>query len=543
MISFKKSTEWGLFFSAWGAVTLLFQIPLATMILEDPQSLSLGSWDWPTFCLFCVLTFVGIPLLVGLFFWAFAAISERLSSLFFSVVVSFLFSMQLNFHILQFYFLKAEWRKFALLGIFLLLAVSLYRFRKGIDRILKSCAVLSLAVFLTFAFQAAPSGQGGSYQPTFLPTSSEGTAPVFFFTFEKLCNSYLTDGQGKILDRFPNLTRFVSGADYYPRTYANCTATVYSLKTLYSGRLLSSERNWTRYPNLRDIVGAKRRVFLVLDILTDYCNPRRNICLRAVGKTHRGLDIIVGWYKTYLLPIIPDPLEVRLTLLGWHFNPWFDLWARESASLKPGEQLQHVSGRKQFEALKEVLKKEGTAPNLYIMHNWISDGPDVKYSGFKQFSAEKYSKELEGARKNLAIFDRELGSFLEFLKQEGIYDRALIVVTSDTGYDAGARNVKGEEAIPAPPDLVSVFFALKRPGQKEGRVFRPVLRQIDVLPTLLKHLGIDPKPYRFEGTPVTDPQATFTLTEHPLDFLLTSEGVGVLHYRLEDPDGSFRKVR
>lgn len=543
MKSLKRSTDNSLFFAAWGAVTLLFQIPLVTMILEDPESLSLGSWDWPTFSLFCFLTFVAVPLTVALFFRAVAAISSRLSSLLFAVTASFFFSMQFSFHILQFYFQEAEWRRSALIGIFLVLAAALVLLRKALTPILKGCAAVSLAVFALFAFQAFPYGTGDSYRLESLPVRSEGKAPVFFFTFEKICDSYVTEGQGKILDRLPNLARLVSEADYYPQTYANCTATVYSLKTLYCGRLQGSNRNWKQNPNLRDIVGAKSRVFMVLDILTDYCNPRRHVLLRAIGKSRRGLDIIAGWYKTYALPVIPDPLEVRLALLGWHFDPRYDMWMQENAHLKPGEQMQYVSGTRQFETLKEVVKKEGVAPNLYIMHNWITDGPEVKSSGFTNHSPEQYAKELEGARQNLTVFDRELGSFLEFLKKEGIYDRALIVVTADTGYDHEARNIKGEAEIPAPKDLVRVFFVLKRPGQKEGRVFQSVLRQIDVLPTLLTDLGIDPKPYRFEGTPVTDPQQAWTLAQRPLDFLFTSEGAAVLHYRLTQPGGPFRKVR
>ena len=136
-----------------------------------------------------------------------------------------------------------------------------------------------------------------------------------------------------------------------------------------------------------------------------------------------------------------------------------------------------------------------------------------------------------------------MGSFIDFLKERGIYDRSLILVTTDTGSDSGVNNVKGEAEFPAFSETAHIFLALKRPGQKSGRIFHSVFRHVDIFPTILSDLGMDPTPFHFEGVPVTDPDQTATLEQRPLHILITPQTEGLMHYRLENPNGPFRRIR
>lgn len=533
-----------IFWAVWGATTLFLQLPLINMMLDDPESLLLGTWDWRGFAFFSLLTFVLIPALAGAVLAGVARASRRAAWVLLALGCGYLLSMQINFHILQFHFMEAWWRKYALAALFTGISGAVYLFRDRTQRLLAACAAMSPLVFGFFLIQGSPTSVARQAAPEPQQAASPNHPSVFFLTFEKVVADYVLDGQGKVLDRFPNLAAFASGADFYPQTYSNCTATVYSLKTLYSGRVTTSQRDWARRPNIRDILGRDRKVVMQLDLLTNYCDPSKNICIRTIGKGgRRGIDIAAGWYKTWLLTVMPDPLEARLTLLGWHFNPWFDLWAEEEANLKPGEKICQKVGTRQLERLTEAVRRQGSTPTLYIMHNFISDEPGVKSSGLTGRHEDKRAEDLEGARENLAVFDRELGKFFQFLKEQGLYDRSLIVITADTGYDFDSRSTRGQPEIPFSRDLTRVFFALKRPGQTTGRVLPGVFRQIDVLPTLLADLGVDPRPYGFEGAPLTDPGDRGTLVERPLDFMLTSEQAGVLHYRVNNPAGSLRRVR
>ncbi len=545
MESYKPSIK-ELFFAAWGAATLVFQIPVIRMILEEPQSLSLGLWDWKAFGLFSAVTFLAMPILVGFAIAGISRISDRLALWVLGIAAGYCLTMQVNFYYLQIHFMEAAWRKPVLAFLVLLCAAGLWRFRRTALALLKNCALLSGGLFLFFAFQTAPVTRAESYRAAPAVALSETNGPVFFLTFEKIAAPYVADEQGNILaDRFPNLARFVSEADYYPQAFANSTGTIYSLKTLYSGRVVTLDRDWTRRPNLRDILDAAgRRVYVFLDLLTDYCDPGRNVCMRTIGRGRlNSLDFTIGWYKTYLMVLLPDPLERPLVKRGWHFNFWFDLWAKEAADLKPGEQLNQAVGTKQLRILQETVEQQGTSPNLYIMHSFISDGHAVVRLGTPDGGGPQYAKDLEEGRKNLAVFDREFGAFIDFLKEKGIYERSLILITADTGSDGGVTPWTGAAELPVYPDTSRVLLAIKRPGENPGRVFRSVFRHIDVLPTILADLWIDPAPYLFDGVAMTDPKEEVSIDQRPVDLVVTPGSTGLLYYRLDRSEGPFRRVR
>ena len=210
--------------------------------------------------------------------------------------------------------------------------------------------------------------------------------------------------------------------------------------------------------------------------------------------------------------------------------------------MPPGEKFEVHVGIKQLNRLKEILKELGGREGLYIMHSFLSDSPKIRTSGFFPRSAAAYQEDLEVARANLAPFDRELGEFLNFLKAEGLYDSAFILIAADTVYDPEFRNLRGDEEIPASAEMTRIFIALKKPDQREGRVLPAVVRQIDVLPTLLAALGIDPTQFPFEGVAVTDPTERAGLSDRPLEIVISSEVAGLLRYRLSKAGGPLRRV-
>lgn len=531
------------FWAGGGMVAVFLQLPLVKMILDDPQSLSLGAWNLKTYGLFCAITFIAFPLAAGLLFLAFFRVRPALCSLVLAGLAGLLITMTVNVHVLQLHFLEAPWRRPATWGILAVTFLLLWRFRRLFLRIFATCGGFGLIVFAVFTAQAAPF----SARPFSPPAISSTTAPtnqgpVFILTFEKLISKYLVDSKGAVLaDRFPNLARFTSEADYYPNAYANSAATIYGLKCIYSGRFWSSERDWTRYPTVRDLLGRNGRVYMFLDILTEYAVPGRHIGVRSIGEENvRGMDLISGWYRTYMVSILPDPLEDAFPQWGLSigFNPRINLWQRERSQLLPGEQLTVKIGQRQFHLLEQTVRREGRAPNLYIMHNFVSDGPPVKSLELRG-STRLTPEDLEAIRTNLSEFDRSIGEFIDFLKTAGLYDSALILITTDTGFDPMLKYVEGEKKVPAADEAAHIYLAFKRPNQTQGRIFTPVIRHIDILPTLMAGLGMDPQPYGFQGRPVTNPDDSTGLAQHPLDFIITSDMGGILFYRLTNPAGPF----
>lgn len=534
-----------LFVAGFGLAAVFLQLPIADMVLKDPQSLHLGAWNGSTFLFFSLLTFVAIPLMLGLALAALCRAYPRICAVVLAMGISFMVAVQVNVFYLRPNFPYAPWRPWLSLALFMLPVVPLLRFREQVVRMLKVSGLFGPAIFVVFTTQAAPSRLAIASAQAPAARQYAGP-PVFFLTFEKVVSAYLTDEHGRILkDRFPNVARFVHEADYYPQAYGSSNATVYALKTLYSGRQWTTENDWWFPPNLKSILGATRRTHMLLDVLTEYCHSPDDICVRTIGQDNqRGRDIVTAWYKAYLNHIIPNGIEARVIRAFRlpRFNPALDIWERELARWRSEGKDPYVSiGLRQFERLNELLAAPGEAPTLTIMHNFISDGPDAAVTNSVLAGGSPRSlEELEAARERLIPFDVALGELLDRLKASGVYDEALIMITADTGYDPKARDLQRSVELPFSPDLMRVLLAIKRPRQREGRILLAPIHQVDVLPTILDDLGIDPEPFHFEGIAVTSPEQADDLARRPVQFAIASAPAGILYYELSSPQGPLR---
>lgn len=538
-----------IFWAGVGAVALLVQLPIVKMILDDPHVLSLAGWDWTVFLFFFAVTFVGLPATVGLLCWALFRRHARLGQFGLLAVTCYLFVMQIYFHEVLFRYPTASWRQAVGLGLFLALLGGMWRFRRWAIETLKVCRVFGAGILIVFAFHAAPVRLAGSAPVpamTSAGTAKAGASPVFFLTFEKLAASFVLNAGGEVpADRFPNLAQFVAGADLYPNAYADMTRTTYALKTLYAGRVLTGQTDWQRHPTLRDILGADRQAVMVLDAaMVDYCRPPGDACVRRLSSGgSAALDLVAGWYKTYAYMIAPGRLQRLFGLLGWRYDPRHTMWAdvKDTRGLQPGDTWHWRLGRWEFQELTQAAREGRTAPRFYLMHNFITDEPPLKSSILTGRTEAEHLQDREAARANLASFDQELGAFLDVLREAGSYDASLIVITADTAIDHALFETRGERELPFSDEMARVFFAIKRPGQRMGRLIRAPIRQIDVLPTVLADLGIDPAPYQFEGEPVTDPRDTTPLAQRPLEFVVATRTAGLVHYQLTDPVGPLRR--
>ena len=94
----------------------------------------------------------------------------------------------------------------------------------------------------------------------------------------------------------------------------------------------------------------------------------------------------------------------------------------------------------------------------------------------------------------IASNDFHFGRLVDFLKQRGLYDAALVVFVSDHGEEfhdhGGWTHGKGLHA-----ESINVPLIVKLPGQKAGLRTSHLVQQIDLLPTILDYLGLQPPPF------------------------------------------------
>lgn len=161
-------------------------------------------------------------------------------------------------------------------------------------------------------------------------------------------------------------------------------------------------------------------------------------------------------------------------------------------------------------------------PTLYFIHSilphvpwdYFPSGRQYAESGFHvpglDIKMERWSNNealvLQGYQRHLlqaGFTDKLLGELITHLKEIGIFDRSLIVITADHGVsfwpNKQRRNIKNGH----PPDILLAPLLIKVPYQKEGVISDRNVQSIDILPTIADVLDIQ-MPCKVDGHSALD---------------------------------------
>jgi choline-sulfatase len=165
----------------------------------------------------------------------------------------------------------------------------------------------------------------------------------------------------------------------------------------------------------------------------------------------------------------------------------FDLY-ESGIDVKPSEALgrsQRSGGETARRALDWVKTVEGK-PFFLFLHLYE---PHTPYEPPEPFASRYQDRPYDG---EIAAVDAVVGSFFDELRQLGVYDEAVIVLTSDHGEGLGVHGER-EHGIFLYRESLQVPLLVKLPGARRGgsRVAAPV-QLVDVMPTLLSLTGRKP---------------------------------------------------
>jgi hypothetical protein len=214
----------------------------------------------------------------------------------------------------------------------------------------------------------------------------------------------------------------------------------------------------------------------------------------------------------YLHMILPEDLTAGIPSVE---EKWKDL---AGTTVKKRGAGSHRGRREHFYDFLESIPR-CKDPCFHFLHNLLPHPPwnylpsGKVYYPEKTFGAEssRWGEEewwiAQGYQRYLlqvAFVDKLLGELLSVLKATGMYDRSLIVVTSDHGRsfwpNARQRGVEGAEH---PEEMLSVPLLIKTPHQRDGVVSDRNVETIDILPTIADLLGIQ-IPWSVDGCSAVD---------------------------------------
>ena len=345
--------------------------------------------------------------------------------------------------------------------------------------------------------------------------------PVVLIVYDELSTVSLMDRRQRVdAARFPNFASLAADSTWYRSATTAYWLSEVAVPSILSGldpvpgRLPVA----SAYPNnLFTLLGRSYRM-RVVETLTRLCP--RSLCratqsaqTQAVPNTVRSFASDVG--TVYLHLLLPEPYDDRLP-------PIDDAWGNFGQDAAAEEELQRRAegdlepcGRNTCQ-FRDLIDRD-TRPTLYFVHSLLPHVPYVYLPSGRRYAVDARPLRgidngrwleswpmLQGQQRyllQLGYTDRALGTVLRRLRDTGVYDRALVIVTADHG--VGFR-VGDQRRLPTPGNLDEIAFVplfVKLPGQSAARIDDAPARNVDVLPTVARVLEL-PLRWRTHGRPL-----------------------------------------
>ncbi len=148
--------------------------------------------------------------------------------------------------------------------------------------------------------------------------------------------------------------------------------------------------------------------------------------------------------------------------------------------------------------------------------------------GFLDYGNAAHGREMQNYYWNCTRdCDQYLKQLLDGLKASGQLDNTVIMLVSDHGEQLGRHGIRGKGTMPM-GDMVNIPFSVVHPAGQKGVTTQALVSQVDIMPTLLGLVGIDPTKVRDQLPSMIGRDAS-ALVAHP-----TAEGPrakdGVLYH-------------
>jgi hypothetical protein len=347
-------------------------------------------------------------------------------------------------------------------------------------------------------------------------------APVVFVLFDQLPLASLLNPAGEIdRERFPNFARLAQGSTWYRNYTVSEPYTVYSVPTIVTGQLVrdrSKKPVAGDYPdNLFTLLRETHD--LNVETVTDALCPQE-LCAKTVDEAdadREGLAMLLKDAAGIWADIsLPGAITRDITAQ-------FEEAPVEVEESTPEERRAHVRRHRVPLGYKEFVESlnRGRRPGLHYLHLSLPHWPwrffpsGLEYQRLKvvhtppvdrdsipnRWLNAPWPMELIRQRHILQVqfADRLLGDLIDRLQKQGMYDEALVIVTSDHGHSFGPgrpRQSPNEENL---HEVMWVPLIVKEPGQKRGRVDDANIMATDLLPTIADVLRVQ-IPWRTDGT-------------------------------------------
>ena len=258
-------------------------------------------------------------------------------------------------------------------------------------------------------------------------------------------------------------------------------------------------------------------------------------------------DLATDLGIAYLHVVVPPAVEALLPPI---VGDWSGFALDRRFRMAEGER-QRNERLSELDRFLETITPERSG-RLYFLHSLMPHMPFEYVPSGRRYRAPDYQQRRDGGERlfrksdpwlpvvpqqrhllQVGVVDRFIGHLMERLRDQGVYDESLIIVTADHGasFQHGSRRREISEDNVA--DVVLVPLIVKLPHQIAGAISDRNVETVDVVPTISDVLSTT-VPYAIDGRSLLDAsepdrsRKTFVQRGH--------EDVGVVTYapRLKD---------
>lgn len=136
---------------------------------------------------------------------------------------------------------------------------------------------------------------------------------------------------------------------------------------------------------------------------------------------------------------------------------------------------------------KDESRESVSAPAFLVLRDAVAAGRTVPNELQKRSLISRYDG-------GISAIDFHVGEVLARLRELGLYDNTLILITADHGEAFGEHNLMEHGFGPLYEDQIRIPLLVKYPGQHEARRSDAPVSQVDFLPTILEAAGIAAPP-------------------------------------------------
>ena len=421
---------------------------------------------------------------------------------------------------------------------------ALYRSKDGVRTALGYLILAPIFFVVSFLFIGETSsivlkGDAEAYS-----TNAESTPPIVLINFDAFPVQDLLGRDGKIdSERYPNIARLAESSTWYVNATTAHENTTLSVPSVLDG-------NWPKagsqpivadHPdNLFTLLG-KSYSMNVTEVATNLCPS--GLCKRTNESSFgdRAELVLDDSWIVFKHLAYPKRMRAQLPVISdrWRDfgNP--DTGAEKAADpdngLEKGGILKALGGGgRPATYLKAISRiRRGGRPTLNFIHSllpheprqYFEDGrsyqqgadPDPSLDGPESFDVRFLSQQThQRTLLQIGYTDRLVGRLLDRLEDQGMFDRTLLVITSDHGESFQTKDSPAEAFAPGKlswrravtkaniAEVAPVPLIVKYPGQTKGEIDERWVKTIDILPTIADTLGID-MPFEVDGRSLRDP--------------------------------------